>query len=439
MFDFNDDAIRDPKEDLFGIDPFAKVVAKCITEIPRPCGSVVAINGRWGSGKSSAINLVLHHLENSGDARPTVISFQPWRYKTEDALAAAFMREMHFGLRPALSKAKGALAAMSKLAKRVSSTGHLAGSLIGAFAGTAAGRITESALDCFGRSLTTDDGDETLQGTVAKALAESDRRFLVVVDDIDRLAPDEALTIFRLVKSVGRLPNVIYLLAYDGHATEKAVTERYPSEGPHYLEKIVQAAFELPNPSISTLTDMLNARLGAIFDDAKAIDEDRLRHLFEVLVEPEIRTPRDVIRLAYGLYVTYPAVRGEVDIADFIALETLRLRRPSVYQAIRSQRPLLVALDPDEPRGDQSERAKGHDRLFLSGQPEEKWSPLRSGLIELFPRLASAWGPVSESDSTTWDRPSPGLLGTAFRHLLPLCALFAHRPDVRGDGTDPTG
>ena len=404
MFDFNDKAIDDPGDDLFAIDPFAKAIAECIRKIPSPCGSVIAINGAWGSGKSSAIYLVLHHLENSGDAKLTTMSFQAWQYKSDDAVAAAFLRELRLGLRPALTKSKGALAAMRKLARRVSSTGPLVGSLIGALAGTAAGRIAESALNVFGRSLPTDDCDEDLQGVVAKALAKSDRRFLVVIDDIDRLAPDEALTIFRLVKSVGRLPNVIYLLAYDRHATARAVEERYPSEGSHYLEKIVQAAFDLPNPGISALTDMLNASLGTIFGDAEANDEGRLRHLLEVLVEPEIHTPRDVIRLSHGLSVTYPAVRAEVDIADFIALETLRLFRPPVYLAIRSHRPLHVALDPDESMGENSERGQEYDRLILHDQPEEEKSRLRSGLMELFPRLTLAWGPMIESDNSTWDQ-----------------------------------
>ncbi|MYA88132.1 MAG: NTPase, partial [Boseongicola sp. SB0662_bin_57] len=282
--------------------------------------------------------------------------------------------------------------------------GCLVGSLIGAFAGTAAGRFAESALNAIGRFLPTEDCDEALQGVVAKALAESDRRFLVVIDDIDRLAPDEALTIFRLVKSIGRLPNVIYLLAYDRRATERAVKERYPSEGAHYLEKIVQAAFELPNPGVSALTDMFNGRLGNIFGNADPNDQEHLQHLLEKLVMPELRTPRDVIRLSHGLSVTYPAVRGEVDIADFIALETLRLFRPSVYLAIRSQRLLLVSLDPDEPRGDDAERAQRYEKLFLPDQREETRSRLKTGILELFPRLASAWGPVTASDGTTWDR-----------------------------------
>lgn len=93
------------------------------------------------------------------------------------------------------------------------------------------------------------DSVEKLHAEPSKALREQKKRFLIVIDDIDRLSPDEALLIFRLVKSVGRLPNVMYLLVYDRPLAEKIVSERYPSEGPHYLEKIVQAAFELPDPS----------------------------------------------------------------------------------------------------------------------------------------------------------------------------------------------
>ncbi len=404
MFDFNDEAICTPNDDKFSIDPFARVIAKCINEVPNPTGSVVAINGPWGSGKSSAINLVLHHLENSGDAKPAIVSFQAWRYKSEDALAVAFLRELYLGLKPALSKSDEALAALKTLAAHVSLTGPLLGAAVGAIAGSTAGQATESALGILGNVLPMDECDDVLQGTVAEALRESDRRFLIVVDDIDRLGPDEALTIFRLIKSVGRLPNVIYLLAYDRHATENAVREKYPSEDPHYLEKIVQAPFELPKPGISALIEMLNERLDAIFGDARPGDEERLRNLFEELVMPEIRTPRDVIRLSYELSIAYPAVRGEVDIADFVALETLRLFRSSVHSAILSQKFLLVALDPDEPRGDPAEKAKGYDNLFLYDQRDEIRPRLRSGLVELFPRLASAWGGLDDPDGVTWDR-----------------------------------
>lgn len=62
MTDFNDVPIPCPDEDRFGIDPFAQTISRCIMNLRDPVGSVVAIYGRWGSGKISLINLVRHHL-----------------------------------------------------------------------------------------------------------------------------------------------------------------------------------------------------------------------------------------------------------------------------------------------------------------------------------------------------------------------------------------
>jgi len=53
----NDAPINGPKDDLYTLDPFAQAVAKSIESMDAPDGLVLAINGGWGSGKSSAINL----------------------------------------------------------------------------------------------------------------------------------------------------------------------------------------------------------------------------------------------------------------------------------------------------------------------------------------------------------------------------------------------
>ncbi len=60
---YNDQPIQIPSEDRFGIDPFARTLASSILKMKSPQGSVIALNGPWGSGKSSAVNLIKHHLE----------------------------------------------------------------------------------------------------------------------------------------------------------------------------------------------------------------------------------------------------------------------------------------------------------------------------------------------------------------------------------------
>jgi hypothetical protein len=56
----NDKPITAPSEDRYGIDPFAKALASSIRKLAAPEGTVIALNGPFGSGKSSAVNLVLH-------------------------------------------------------------------------------------------------------------------------------------------------------------------------------------------------------------------------------------------------------------------------------------------------------------------------------------------------------------------------------------------
>ena len=52
------------------------------------------------------------------------------------------------------------------------------------------------------------------------------------------------------------------MLTFDRDLAERVVAERYPSEGPHYLEKIVQAAFEVPAVTPKDLREAFEARYG---------------------------------------------------------------------------------------------------------------------------------------------------------------------------------
>ncbi|MCA1606613.1 MAG: hypothetical protein LC775_14360 [Acidobacteria bacterium] len=63
---FNDAPILAPEDDRFGIDRFAQGLAQSFKRIESPIGATIAINGPWGSGKSSAVNLVRHHHKLSG-------------------------------------------------------------------------------------------------------------------------------------------------------------------------------------------------------------------------------------------------------------------------------------------------------------------------------------------------------------------------------------
>jgi predicted KAP-like P-loop ATPase len=396
---YDDLPIREPSEDYFGIDPFAQALANSIRELTNPRGSVIALNGVWGSGKSSATNLILHHLKPDIDKEDlVVINFTCWWFRGEEALALAFFRELYAGIGPSLSeKFKKTL---PKLGSRLLRAGSAVGSAVDMAGGGGAGSLVAGTMEFLSGLIEQDESIEKLHKELSDALAEKGKRFLIVIDDIDRLSPDETLLIFRMVKSVGRLPNVIYLLVYDRVLAETIVSERFPSEGPHYLEKIVQAAFELPEPQHADLCNQLLQKISTICGTP---DDDQALHfmnMFYDVIAPEISTPRDVMRLANTLSVTWPAVAVEVNLGDFVSIETLRLFQPQLYRSIRQNK--INLCQQYQSRSDQSELGSKLERSFFHSIPEHERPRYRRVLMRIFPRLEGIWNNVHYSSGEEW-------------------------------------
>ncbi|MBR1277752.1 P-loop NTPase fold protein [Bradyrhizobium sp. AUGA SZCCT0283] len=401
----NDDSISEPSEDRFGIEPFAMTLAFGILQMVAPQGMVIALNGPWGSGKSSAVNLVRHHLADAVEAEEiTIVDFACWWFRGEEELALAFFRELYAGLGPSLgSRFKKAL---PKLGARLLKTAGFVGPAIDMAGAAGAGTIASGAMSWASGLIKLDDSVEKLYAQISKALSDQDRRFLIVIDDIDRLAPDEALLIFRLIKSVGRLPNVIYLLVFDRALAEAIVKEKYPSEGPQYLEKIIQASFDIPEPRKEDLRDQMLENIEKICGRPNESELLQFMNVFYDVIAPEIRTPRDVIRLANSLSVTWPAIGREVDRADFIGIETFRLLRPTVYRAIRSSKELLVGGADSGTSRYSTDQKTEYDKILLGGVAQKDQEQLRRALKRLFPRLDSVWGNLSYGQDSLagWER-----------------------------------
>lgn len=400
---YNDSPIDEPSRDRFGIDPFAKTLAASIQKLAGPEGTVIALNGPWGSGKSSAVNLVRYHLKDAVRKNEiAIINFACWWFRGEEALALAFFRELYAGLGPKLGDRFRK--ALPKLGARLLRAGSMVGAGVDLAGGGGAGAVTAGAMNWLSGLIESEDSVERLHAQLAQALTDQNKRFLIVIDDIDRLSPDEALLIFRLVKSVGRLPNVIYLLVFDRLLAEAIVKERFPSEGPHYLEKIIQAGFDLPEAGHTQLCDQLLNGMLSVCGQPSDEDGVRFMNIFYDVVAPEIRTPRDVNRLLNALAVTWPAIGQEVDQADFVGLETLRLLRPGIYRTLRSNKQHLCGEDNISMA--RSVPKEEYDRIFLSPTDKDEQERLRRMLMRLFPPLERIWSNVlyGRDSATMWSR-----------------------------------
>jgi predicted KAP-like P-loop ATPase len=381
---FNDAPILIPDDDRFGIDRFAQALAKSLRDIESPIGATIAINGPWGSGKSSAVNLIRYHLKDDVQSgKLEIIDFSCWWFRGEEALTLAFLQALNASLQKSLGdKAKELI---PRLGKTLLQAGPVVGPAINLATGGIWGTLTAGSMTFAKRFFSEGESVERLFQKLSKALDEQDRRFLVFIDDIDRLTPNEALLVFRLVKSVGRLPNVMYLLIFDRELAEKAVTEIYPSEGPHFLEKIIQANFELPLPARDDLNtaalSQIEAFCGSPSDRSHLL---RFMNLFYDAISPYLNTPRDLTRLYNAMTISWPAVAKEVNIGDYVALEIMRLFEPLLYNAIRTNKANVCGVRAGYGR---EENPKQTIEIFLQLVPEKRRENARLAIMRLFPRF----------------------------------------------------
>ena len=437
MSEFDDKPIKLPDEDKFGFKPLAEAMADSISEMTKPEGTVIAINGPWGSGKSSLINLVRNYLPKKDDLK--IIDFKCWWFRGEEALTIAFFRELCSAMDESEKNTKKAISKLG--AQLLIKASQPVGAMINLFM-PSTGSVASKSMEFIARLIEQDETVDKLHKELSHTLNEGSKRYLVVIDDIDRLSPDEAMLIFRLVKSVGGLPNVMYLLAYDRQIAEKIVSERYPSEGPHYLEKIVQASFDLPEPTKLVLKNAyLDRTFQRIIAGNTPLNVERFRLLFDAIIDPEMKTPRDLLKILNPLMVTWSAVKDHVDIADFLGIETIRVKRPRLYHALRSNKENLTRTESGEeamargyhsrPPSEGSEtqlykhpQAQTYEDIFLNHEPEAERERLRRGLMLLFPALARIWSPgdYKYDSPDTWGRQrrvcSPRHFDTYFRFSL---------------------
>ena len=353
-----DAPIEGLSDDLLDRRRFAQMVADAIEATPPGADSAVfGLVGSWGSGKSSIVNIVRQMLPEW-----SIQTFAPWVANDPVSLQLEFLN--------ALDSAVGGATKSKKIRSAVDKYSRWVIPMLGAvpFAGSAisqsAGQITEDVLSI-------PPWDKAFEKTANK-LRHLGQRVLIVCDDIDRLDGAELLQFLKVVRLLGRFPNVHYLVAYDSETVEdmldsQGVTGRRSS----FMEKIVQHPFEIPtigfqkrfDLAVETLLDVAD-KLALRFDSS---DYERLGSLASALGRG-LLTPRGQFRYRNDLSVFAPLARvgQETDFLDFAALSFLRLNYHEVFSALPAWRSDLregMKTGRDKPDSPKTTRADWIERI----------------------------------------------------------------------------
>lgn len=384
---WTDDPLDDLSTDKFGRQAFVERAHRILEQVAANASStVMGLVGPWGSGKTSTLNMIVSGLDHDVWGVSVV---NPWALPDSDSVVAEILAAVGSALPKTGQKAeriRKALIRYGTLATPILSVVPIVG---GALAGTgteAIGRLADRGTL----------HDQTR--AVAAELSELGRPVLVVVDDIDRLQPDELLALFRAVRVLGRLPHVHYMLAYDEQTVLDVLRTTPTSAGLYdralaYLQKVVTQRLDQPPIQSVHAESMFTAGLTSTLAEAGAtITEDQQRRLgdeYEALLAGVLTEPRAVGRFLTQLRVYLPLVGPtEIDLVDFIVLTFLRVTYPQLYRRLSADRRALSGA-PDRTNESQLTAWRDHGQLAELGVPKQDIERVGDALDRLFPLIRS--------------------------------------------------
>ena len=342
----SDKPIESSEQDLLGRTTFSKQLGEAIYKYDGKDGLVIGVFGKWGTGKTSILNMVvneINYLSENDEEKPIIVNFSPWNYTDKDNLISLFFRVLKNKLN--MDKYEEV---RKKIGKALTDYSDALDALtLFPMVGSGLATILKTIAKAQGAELAKDvDIDKTKENLVS-VLGDTNQKIIVIIDDIDRLTNIQIRDIFQLVKQVGNFPNIIYVLSMDRDVVCRALESVHDIDGAEYLEKIVQIPFEIPvlmKPKLKEIfLSKLDDTVNDISDDNVNINKYYWSEIFINCIEPYIKTLRDVNRVINTFQFRYKLLSTETSLEDVVALTTIEVLEPQLYQWIGSNKDLLCS------------------------------------------------------------------------------------------------
>lgn len=332
-----DEPIESKKQDELDRSAFVEEICLRFESMPKDLGSSVsALMGAWGSGKTSIINLIIESLQVERK-KWLIVKFNPWMASDSSTL----LEEFYSAILSAFPKKP-----RKELARsfgRMLSAGASALALVPVY-----GDALQGVAKTLGNFMA--DRGSWIQEfeNASKIIEKIDSRVLIVIDDIDRLQSDELLSVFKIVRLLGRFKGVHYLLSYDEKSVlnilSKSSLVGTGNIGPAaYLEKMVQFSYRIPELSYFQRKKRFEQEVRSVLSDFGAnldnrtISEESFRLVLDLAV-----TPRAKSRFASLFRHKLRLISmSEICPDDLFLLAAVEYFSPSVFARLFEVRDLL--------------------------------------------------------------------------------------------------
>lgn len=310
--------------DLFGIQVYQNALIRYVKLTDTPI--TIALQGEWGSGKTSLMNLLKYNLCDTDDSPYFPIWINTWQYSLMKTPAQTIM-----GILEGIIKQIGAL---NPSKQKWDESRKKIGGIFKKMA-TVGTKIAAGAVGVDGGLLDElMDGGESAQSDIVQLKSEisemieqiltefpAKKGFTFYIDDLDRIDPPVAVEILELLKNIFDLEKCVFILAIDYDVVIKGLkpkfgelTEKNEREFRSFFDKIIQLPFSMPVASYNVDTFLVDALSKIEFFSSKELEDAELAEKLSEITRLSVGTnPRSLKRLTNTLAlisIIYEEQRG---------------------------------------------------------------------------------------------------------------------------------
>lgn len=367
---YSDAPIISKDEDKLDRDKFAKNLANAIQGVSADESLSLGLIGKWGTGKSSIINLTKNHLD---DDNLIVIEFNPWYFSTQNNLYQQFfnlisseIEKREFGdklwikkkftqIKQQYDKLPKVTRENKKITQYVKEKFYSLHELRNSDVINAYYKQIKSNSSVnfnapgFGYSYNFDDSLKEynsvsyLKTKCEEYFKDLGYKFLIIIDDIDRMNSIEIEQIFILVKSLANFPNFIYLLSFDKEVVVNSLNDVPKDFRNDFIEKIIQIPIVVPEISGYSLDNYVQNEIKALYyeylkDNFRG--EDEFKKVYHI-IEYFIKNIRDLKRYMNAIEF-YLAFMCELNINDMFILIAIHTFEYEIYLKIKDELKVFI-------------------------------------------------------------------------------------------------
>lgn len=234
-----------PEKDSFGIHPYAQGLVRFIECTATPI--TIALQGEWGSGKTSLMNTLQDELCGP-DGQYLSVWINTWEYALMSDSASTLIQIISKMVQQTAGENE---AKRNALFEKVKKIGAVAAKTAIGISGGDASTIDELFTN---KTSTVGELRDELQTVVKEKIEASQKRgFIFFIDDLDRINPPTAVELLELLKNIFTIDNCVFVLAIDYDVVVKGLkpkfgelTDTNEREFRSFFDKIIQVPFSMP-------------------------------------------------------------------------------------------------------------------------------------------------------------------------------------------------